>query len=125
VDNSLALDWTLQIFNDAAWIRGTNGVGYETAGSPAPSLRSFIKTDVQSQMLGKNPGIFVRIPFVVADAAKLSALTLRLRYDDGVVGYINGREVLRVNAPSNEFNTPLFFNDRATAATREQSLDES
>jgi hypothetical protein len=82
---------------------------------PRRRLRSFIRTDVQSQMLGQNASIFVRIPFVVADLTKLDVLTLRLRYDDGLVAYLNGQEILRRNAPSNELNQPLLFNDRATA----------
>src|SRR5262249_17281896 len=30
VDGSLALNWTLPGFNDATWLAGTNGVGYDT-----------------------------------------------------------------------------------------------
>src|SRR5205814_6837692 len=95
----------------------TNGVGFETATNPPPSLRSFIATDVVSQMFGQNASMFVRIPFVVSDVSQLDALTLRLRYDDGFVAYLNGEEVLRINGPAETpIGEALPWNASATAS---------
>src|SRR5439155_20933259 len=68
-------------------------------GSPT-SYRPFIKTDVQSQMSGVNPTVYLRVPFTVSNPASLQSLTLRMRYDDGFAAYLNGQEVARRNAPT-------------------------
>jgi hypothetical protein len=39
------------------------------------------------------------VPFTLTDPASVSALNLRLRYDDGVVAYLNGQKVAERNAP--------------------------
>ncbi len=46
---------------------------------------------------GKNTSCYVRIPFTVdaATLAGMSGLTLKVRYDDGFVAYLNGQEVAR------------------------------
>lgn len=79
-----------------------------TGGSS--SYRPFIVTDVESQMAGINPSAYLRVPFVVANPAAFESLTLRMRYDDGFVAYLNGQEVARRNAPGS-----LQWNSSATA----------
>jgi hypothetical protein len=61
------------------------------------SLRPLILTDVQSQMAGKASSAYVRIPFVVSDPSVFSTLTLRLKYNDAFIAYLNGTEVARRN----------------------------
>ena len=56
-----------------------------------------------------NASAYIRLPFVVNDPALVALLTLRMRYDDGFVAFINGSEVARVNAPL----TPV-YNSSAT-----------
>ena len=74
---------------------------------------------MRSRMMGINPGCYVRVPFTVSGVSRISALTLRMRYNDGFVAYLNGQEIARQNAPA----TPL-FNDVATASrTSEQALE--
>src|SRR6266545_929315 len=80
-------------------------------GSGAISYRPFINTDVQAQMNGVNASAYVRVPFSVVNPATLESLTLRMRYDDGFVAYLNGQEVARRNAPA----TPQ-WNSVATAS---------
>ena len=65
-------------------------------GGVPPGL---IATDLTSQMWNSNASAFLRIPFGVADPTPFAFLTLRLRYDDGFVAWINGQEVARANAP--------------------------
>src|SRR5690606_31117824 len=49
-----------------------------------------IATDIEADMRNVNASAFVRIPFEVADPSAYELLTLRMRYDDGFVAYLNG-----------------------------------
>ena len=68
------------------------------AGSPT-GYHAQMKTDVQKMMFGNNASIYVRTPFVVTNITDISSLTLRMKYDDGFIAYLNGQEVARRNAP--------------------------
>lgn len=69
---------------------------------PPPTFRSMVQTDVQSQMLGVGASALVRIPFLVVleNLPTLESLTLRMKYDDGFVAYLNGVKIAEANAPS-------------------------
>jgi len=82
--------WTLEDWDDSNWLSGVTGVGYDY-----PSLTGL---DV-SAMRNVNETVYIRIPFEVEDPAAIKALTLRMRYEDGMIAYINGYEVARDNAP--------------------------
>jgi len=88
---SLGLNWTETTFDDSAWRRGWTGVGYDYAG--------LIRLDVGA-MRNVNQTVYVRIRFQVADARAVDRLTLKMRYEDGFVAYLNGLEVARANAPA-------------------------
>ena len=51
-------------------------------------------------MFGVNPSVYVRIPFICPEAPGFSTLTLRMKYEDGFVAYLNGVEIARRNAPA-------------------------
>ncbi|HTI68940.1 MAG TPA: lamin tail domain-containing protein [Candidatus Limnocylindria bacterium] len=78
-------------------------------GGGSSSYRSLIATDLKSQMMGVNATAYLRVPFTVANPAGLTSLSLRMRYDDGFIAYLNGVEVARRNAPA----SPL-WNSTAT-----------
>jgi len=82
--------WTLEDWNDAAWQSGATGVGYDYA--------DLIGLDVAA-MRNTNETVYIRVPFVVEDPSAIKDLTLRMRYDDGFIAYINGQEIARDNAP--------------------------
>jgi hypothetical protein len=84
-----------------------NGAAGGVAGS---GFSSWIGTDVGSQMEGFNSSLYARFPFEVNDLQELKSLTLRMRYNDGFVAYINGQEVARSNAPD-----PAVWDSVATA----------
>ncbi len=89
-------------YNDQAWRTGVNGVGYERNNNNAINYSSYIRTDVNPEM-ANNTSCFIRIPFT-ADEEGLSTwnrMILQMRYDDGFIAYLNGRQVLSVNAPLN------------------------
>ncbi|MBI5384840.1 MAG: lamin tail domain-containing protein [Verrucomicrobia bacterium] len=78
------------------------------ANSPAVFLNALQLTPVTSAtttngnlaaMAGQNTSVFVRQAFTVANPTAFNQLTLRLKYDDGFVAYLNGVEVARRNAP--------------------------
>ncbi len=62
-------------------------------------------------MRGVNATAYVRIPFTSPDPSLFDALTLRMRYDDGFIAYLNGVEVARANAGGS-----LAYDSAATAA---------
>ena len=83
--------WTQEDSDDSSWQTGTTGVGYDYPG--------LIGLDV-SAMRNVNSTVYIRVPFVVDDPSAIRALTLRMRFDDGMIAYINGQEVARNNAPA-------------------------
>ena len=129
MNDSLGLEWARPVFDDSSWLRATNGVGFERATNPAPALAGWVRSDVESRMFERNSSLFVRLPFVVTDVSQLDVLSLRLRYDDGFVAYLNGQEVARANVPTNVTGQPLAWNDHATverlnsAATNAEVVD--
>jgi hypothetical protein len=109
-NNTLGTTWTSRTFSDAAWTTGQTGIGYETTPADYASL---IRTSVDpkrgneqgpTDTCGACTSTFVRIPFTIANQAALdqiaaNGLTLRMKYDDGFVAFINGTEVRRQNVP--------------------------
>src|SRR5436190_2501127 len=71
-----------------------------SSGASGGSIRPLIATDVLTPMRTRNATAYIRLPFNVADPAAFSSLTLRMKYDDGFVAYLNGVEVARRNAPA-------------------------
>lgn len=79
-------------FNDASWVSGDRGVGYERDAEYEP----LIGTDVEAQMYRVNTTCYIRILFDVrSDPREYDVMTLRVRYDDGFIAYLNGVEVAR------------------------------
>ena len=81
-------------FDDSAWLPctgGPGGVGFERTSG----YQDFFTLDLIDQMYARNATCYVRIPFAVD--ADYGSLTLKVRYDDGFVAYLNGVEVARRN----------------------------
>ncbi len=95
-DGGLGTSWTAPDFDDAAWLAGTTGVGYERA----TGYETLIATNVEAAMYDKASSVYLRIRFEVADPSVYARLALRMRYDDGFVAYLNGTAVLARNAPA-------------------------
>jgi len=87
-------------------------------GLSTGGFNGVIQTDVSGLMLDQNATIWVRLPFQVTDPAGFDSMTLRVRYNDAFVAYLNGVEIARsTNAPD-----PLEWNSQATSA---RSAEES
>jgi hypothetical protein len=87
-------------FDDSTWTLCTGapgGVGYEKG----TGYQSLITLDVGAQMYGsgKNNTCYLRVPFTLdaSTLADVNGLTLKMRFDDGFVAYLNGKEVARRN----------------------------
>ncbi len=92
---NIGIAWRTETdYDDSGWVAGTGGVGYERS----TGYEQFFDIDVQNQMYGRNTSCYIRIPFDITPEGLEYAggLTLKARYDDGFVAYLNGVEVYRV-----------------------------
>ena len=64
-----------------------------------PGYRALIGTDLEAAMYGRNASAYARIRFDAEDPSVFESLALRMKYDDGFIAYLNGREAARRNAP--------------------------
>ena len=90
--------WTDPGFAGVGWRRGAAPLGFGGPGG--------LGTDVGALMRNRTPSLYVRQRFdlTAAEAANLGRLHLRVRFDDGFVAWINGREAGRANAgPAGHF----------------------
>jgi hypothetical protein len=91
--------WKNISFDDTGWRAATTGIGYERSGGYENLFGA--NSDVESETYGTNSTVYIRIPFSVASFEGLTSLTLRMKYDDGFIAYLNGVEVASGNPPSN------------------------
>ncbi len=85
--------WAAPNAEESTWTQATGILGYDVTKG---DIQGLIDENIQSDMLGINTSCLVRIPFTLAHT-DFSTLNLGLRYDDGVLVYLNGVECLRVN----------------------------
>lgn len=84
-------------FDDSTWLvcsGNPGGIGFERSTGYEPYITLNVNTQMQS-----NNSCLVRIPFSVGaeDIQRISSLTLKARYDDGFVAYLNGQFIARRN----------------------------
>ncbi|MFT4639972.1 MAG: hypothetical protein ACI8T1_003297, partial [Verrucomicrobiales bacterium] len=116
--------WTGIDFDDASWISGTTGVGYE-AGNGYQTLFGQ-GGDLQAALFGNTTSLYLRVPFQVTDLTQLSELNLRIKYDDGFVAWINGVRVASDNAPNSpRWNSEATQNHDDGSAVQFQDFDAS
>lgn len=87
-------------FNTTGWQSGFGSVGKDINGD---ALNFFTAgwldadSNISSTMPDSQKTAYIRYEFNVADKDQLTSLALDLRFDDGFIAYINGREVRRAN----------------------------
>jgi hypothetical protein len=100
-------EWTRADYDDGGWQAGRAGFGYGE-GDHAKLL---------SDMRHAYPTVYFRKRFCVDDPSLYSRLEMRVDYDDGFIAYLNGKPVLRANAPENESSQiggeTFYVSDRA------------
>jgi len=109
-------------FNDASWLLcsgAPGGVGFETEHG----YETLITLDTKAQMYGagKNNTCYIRIPFTLEGRTleDLSKLILKMRFDDGFVAYLNGKEAARRN-----FTGTPAWNSHADSAGAEANTQD-
>ena len=114
-DASLESSWYLPEFDDSDWLSGIAGLGYEN--NPGDYL-GLIETRVKpSESLPNGTSVYQRFHFNVADSPS-SDLVLRMRYDDGFVAYLNGKEIARDN-----INGAVRYNSTASSHPDSQAIN--
>jgi hypothetical protein len=79
------------------------GLAAETPPLTSDTLEGYydhLRTDLATPMLNQRSSAYVRLPFQVDNPSAVESLSLRLRYDDGCIVYLNGVEVYRANTPT-------------------------
>ena len=124
-NDNLGLTWTDVEFNDASWTNGTTGLGYDRQTIGVNYL-PLIGLNVESLMYPNHASLYARVPFTVANPGDWSGLTLRLKFEDGFIAYLNGQEIARSNAPANAtFNSVALAPRTDTSATNFVDFDVS
>ncbi|MFM8357042.1 MAG: lamin tail domain-containing protein, partial [Verrucomicrobiota bacterium] len=95
--------WRERAFNDAAWPAGRARLGYGGDGE--------VTVINGGPGTSRIPTAYFRLRFNVAQPASVTSLRLRVVRDDGVIVYLNGREVLRDSMPE----AAVTFSTLATA----------
>jgi hypothetical protein len=109
-DAALGITWTEAEFNDAGWRDAATGVGYDENSTYVPEFGA--GGNLEDDLNGVNTGFYLRIPFELTDASSVTGLSLRMKYDDGFVAYLNGTWIESENAPSQQ---SLAYDSEATA----------
>ena len=77
--------------NIAQWTTAMTAIGFDSDGDFNP----YIETDISS-MQGNNASAYIRVSFTIESQEQIeqmTALSLKMRYDDGFLAYINGTRV--------------------------------
>lgn len=83
-------EWTQRAFDDATWESGPTGIGYGDADDQT------VLDDMEDNYLV----VFCRKTFEIDDLPSVREVVLSVSLDDGMVAYVNGTEVARVNMPA-------------------------
>jgi len=96
--------WATLTFNDFSWPESNGPFGFDRNSPPTYTLG----TNLNSQMYGIASCVYTRTLFSAtsAEAASTEPLQLVLDYDDGIIVYLNGREVARRNVGTENTITP-------------------
>lgn len=116
--------WVVTDFDDSQWTTGTGGVGYETSGN---TYADHFDINVRNKMSGKNATCYIRIPFTVLNP-DLRQLSLKIKYDDGFIAYLNGAEIKRVNFDQTlvpQWNSEADASNPDDAAVQWETIDIS
>lgn len=101
--DAVGIDWTGidPAFDDSEWTPSTsggpNGIGAPI--SPGGKYAGFASINAAA-MVGATNTSFLRIPFALPSAGTIAGLTLKMRFDDAFIAYLNGVEVARQNIAS-------------------------
>ena len=72
-----------------------------TRAEELTSFRPLIELDLEEQLRGANSSVYLRLPFTLESPLGGTSMTLRVKYNDGYIAWLNGVEIARRNAPEN------------------------
>ena len=122
-DDSEKNSWFLSNFDDSSWPSGTKGSGYDSANGRYQSIIDSSLNFGDQANSSEVETIYMRIKFDVNDPSIYDTLSLKVRYDDGFVAYINGTEVARDRAGGSP-GTPLAFNAQASSSHTDSQAEK-
>jgi hypothetical protein len=96
--------WKDTTFNDSTWAMGPAELGY--GDGPEATVVSFGPNAAM-----KYRTTYFRRTFNIVDKSRITAVDLRILYDDGAVIWVNGTQVARVNMPA--FPMPILYDTLA------------
>ena len=85
---------------------------------PAGVGSNVIATNIQSSMQNIRPSCYVRQSFAASGPGSATSLSLKMRYNDGYVAYLNGTKIAEKNAPA----SPSFSSTATATRGDAQSL---
>ena len=90
-------DWQAPDFDAAAagFAEGTMALGLETSNSSRNNFRGHFTTELPEG----TTSVYARAPFELVDASTVTNLSLRVKFDDAYIAYLNGVRVASANAP--------------------------
>jgi hypothetical protein len=109
-DAALGTSWTEVPFDDTTWRAVQTGVGYDENNTYVSEFGS--NGNLDASLNGVNTSFYLRVPFQLSDVSSIAELSLRMKYDDGFVCFLNGTHVQDENAPALE---TLAYNSESTA----------
>ena len=86
--------WRSPEFDDSGWASGPSELGYGSDGEGSGTTVSF-----GPDSSGKHATTYFRTSVNIPEPSSFFNFLLRVKYDDGVAVYINGKETLRQNLP--------------------------
>lgn len=115
--DDLGLDWTGGdvSFDDSSWIASTPG-GANGIGAPIGSGKYGPFATINAAAMAVEPKsntAYLRIPFSVSDLDRIESLTLKMRFDDGFIAFLNGVEIARQNVAAQDYPS---WDSRATTS---------
>ena len=90
--------WNQSGFKDEDWIKQqTEGIGFDVK----PEYRNLIDFDLLDSMHDITTTAYIRIPFQLSKGlvSQFDAFALKMKYDDGFIAYLNGKQIASDNAP--------------------------
>ncbi len=89
------VNWCATTYDDSSWRQGSGQLGYGDGD------------EITAVSFGSDPAFkhittYFRYTFDLSDAASLTQAKLRVLRDDGIVVYLNGKEVMRDNMPAGQ-----------------------
>ena len=108
--------WRLAGYDDASWTTGRSPFGFGYPTQPIPATGDLAPVMHNEDELLYHSGVYLRYAFQIDNPAVVVGMTLRMKYDDGFVAYLNGERVASMHAPD-----PARFD--AVASTRTEVRD--